>query len=197
MTGKIRTGLFAGALMAFAVFAAPAYAQSYVFTFQNDSSSANYSTYGNVHIDGLFTVGGALPSLITGISGAVSGGSVLDGTIIGLSPYAGSDNILYGTGPTGNYSFGGVSFTVQNGAQTADYNLFDWNGSTFLIFSQADSVGYPQSGTQTGSLEPSITPNLVTPVPEPATWAMLLMGFFGVGFTVRGSRGNQKAVALA
>jgi hypothetical protein len=36
----------------------------------------------------------------------------------------------------------------------------------------------------------------IAAVPEPATWAMLLIGFFGVGFVVRGAR-RKDALAVA
>jgi hypothetical protein len=34
-------------------------------------------------------------------------------------------------------------------------------------------------------------------VPEPAIWAMMLFGFFGVGFMVRGSRRKWGAATTA
>ncbi|MEH2557284.1 hypothetical protein V1286_004813 [Bradyrhizobium algeriense] len=37
----------------------------------------------------------------------------------------------------------------------------------------------------------------VTAVPEPATWAMMILGFFGVGFVAYRNRQNREAVRLA
>jgi hypothetical protein len=34
-------------------------------------------------------------------------------------------------------------------------------------------------------------------VPEPATWAMMILGFFGVGFLAYRNRQNREAVRLA
>jgi hypothetical protein len=41
-----------------------------------------------------------------------------------------------------------------------------------------------------------ITQGFATAVPEPAAWAMMLVGFFGVGFMMRGSR-RKDAIAVA
>lgn len=40
----------------------------------------------------------------------------------------------------------------------------------------------------------AFTGNVVTGVPEPSTWAMMILGFFGLGAAVRGSRRRSAAV---
>jgi len=45
-------------------------------------------------------------------------------------------------------------------------------------------VGRPgnNDGTVVGSYEATITAGMASAVPEPSTWAMLLLGFAGIGF---------------
>ena len=45
-------------------------------------------------------------------------------------------------------------------------------------------------GTINASSSPSLISLNFAPLPEPATWAMMLMGFAGIGLTVRRSRGS-------
>jgi PEP-CTERM motif len=49
-------------------------------------------------------------------------------------------------------------------------------------------------GAQSGSIEEVDVPNPVSPVPEPSTWAMLLIGFAGIGFL---SLRNQKRLSFS
>jgi hypothetical protein len=48
----------------------------------------------------------------------------------------------------------------------------------------------------TGAGNTSGTIDLSSPVPEPATWAMFLLGFLGVGFMVRSAR-RENTIAIA
>jgi hypothetical protein len=60
----------------------------------------------------------------------------------------------------------------------------DWFPTTFPPNSPADTI---TNGSLTGILEFDFTPN--APVPEPSTWAMMLLGFAGLGcFAFRQSR---------
>ena len=188
--------------------AAPAMATTYFFHFQGDPAD---TTYGDVLIDGHFLTAGPLfPSAITGVTGTVSGGSaaVVDGAITALSAYAQSDNTLYNIGTAGDYSFGGVSFTVVNAAQTAtaDYNLFDQGSATFLLVSTIDSTGYAANSTsaapgpvvsdQNAQLAPPTADvGLDAPVPEPASWALMLIGFGLAGGATRARRQASSARA--
>ena len=52
-------------------------------------------------------------------------------------------------------------------------------GDTSVLFA-ADILGNGNTGNVGGS-------GVVTGIPEPATWGMLLLGFFGLGFAFRKS----------
>ena len=203
MSASIKTTAVVAAIAALGM-AAPASATVYFFHFQGDPSNASY---GNVVIDGLFTTAGPVsagPSAITAISGSVSGGSgsVVDGQITNLSPYASSDNRLYNIGTTHDYSFGGVSFTATNSTQSADYNLFDQNGATFLLISTIDSTGYAASSTPAAPVPvssqgapPTAVVGPQSAVPEPTSWALMLAGFGFAGGALRQMRRERIAVA--
>jgi hypothetical protein len=119
---------------------------------------------------------------VTAVSGTVTGGP-LAGTIAGLvggDPGPGTnhlspnstffyDNIFYPTADP-HFDAPGLLFSLV-GAPTKDWNLWGTGPNAYLLY--ADQPAYdPQSaGTLT-----------VTAVPEPATWAMMLLGFMGVGF---------------
>jgi hypothetical protein len=188
MTG-LRAAVCAAALLA---SAGSASAATYFFTFANDDSSANVpgsNGYGDVVINGQFTTADSLlPSAVTGISGTVTGGNsnwIVDGNITGLSSYANADNILFHSGVgAGDYeSFNGISFTVSNGTLTADYNLYGWDGATFLLASTIDSTGFAENGTDAGN-SPG-TGASVSGVPEPSTWAFMLFGICLLGAALR------------
>jgi hypothetical protein len=100
------------------------------------------------------------------------------------------------TGPvTGTYliNFGVDQFSgsfAGTSAATSTLGLFD------LIFTYSISAGTGRFAGGTGSFNqvgtvdvrggpPSRLSLSFVPVPEPATWAMMLLGFAGIGFTVR------------
>jgi hypothetical protein len=180
----MRNLVLAAAAIAALATAGSASAATYIFDFQNTDPT---DAYGAVEVSGTFTASSTLSSSITNITGNVSGAPapLVDGAIAGLSGYAGADNTLYGVGAnTGNQvSFGGVSFSVGG----EDYNLYAYNGGAWLLASSVDSVGYPQNGTP-GTFS-------VTAVPEPATWAMMLVGFGGLGAAMRSRRKLVAATA--
>lgn len=181
----MRNLVLAAAAIAALATAGSASAKTYVFDFQNADPS---DAYGAITIKGTFTASSALPSAISGITGTVSGAPtplLTNGVITGLSPYAGADNTLYAANANINddVSFGGISFSVGSAA----YNLYTYNGGGYLLASSIDPVGYPQNGTP-GALT-------VSAAPEPAVWAMMLVGFGGLGMAIRSRR--KLAVASA
>jgi hypothetical protein len=74
----------------------------------------------------------------------------------------------------------------------------DWQGSSFggssnNLFATADGVGYAQTAGQTG-LQVIAE---VAAVPEPSTWAMMILGFCGVGFMAYRRKQNGSAFSAA
>jgi len=174
------TSILAGAAVLSIAFAASAQAKVYDFSFTGTDVSGS----------GVITTADAsATSAVTSITGAVYDSDVGVGgfDITGLSSYAGADNLLYPTAAP-YVDFGGVSFTTNGGG---DYN-FGLGGSGPLGLILNSSVfnpgGYPVSAP--GSVDISLN---VAAVPEPATWAMMLMGFAGLGAAVRSRRGQAVA----
>jgi hypothetical protein len=106
---------------------------------------------------------------VTGITGTADGNM-----ITGLSSYAGSDQILYPiVYPTSaGVDLAGISFSTLGGP---DFNLYAYQGGTWLLNSTVDWIGYPQNGNPLTSFS-------VSTVPEVSTWVMMLAGFAGLGF---------------
>ena len=132
------------------------------------------------------TVGASGGYDILAIGGTVSGpgpGGVIEGLLgdqPGVATYSPAsantpanqfiyDNVFYLTPP--QLSNPGVLFTIGG---------FAWN-----LFSTAATGpnNYTLDGTNPNSYNPSVTGELtVTAVPEASTWAMMILGFFGMGF---------------
>jgi hypothetical protein len=93
----------------------------------------------------------------------------------GLECTAGCPN--GGTNPPVEPSSGPLDFTVA-GITTA--NFLNVNGYVFA----ADLIG-PRGGTGAVAGDP-----LVAGVPEPSTWAMMILGFLGVGFMAYRRKGQ-------
>lgn len=91
------------------------------------------------------------------------------------------------------------SFAGQNGSQAyAFLNFFDTDG-TFdkVTFSENPTVGGYESDNHTVGFFTAEGGTPVGGVPEPATWAMMLMGFGGLGYTLRRRPVRSGSVALA
>ena len=100
---------------------------------------------------------------ITGFTGSIDGNNISS-----LSSYASADNMLYSTSP--HISQGGVSLVTS----LDTYNLENYIGVELIKYS-VDSNGYVTSGAP-------VTFTIAEAVPEPSTWAMMLLGFAGLGF---------------
>lgn len=105
--------------------------------------------------------------------------------------------------PSGSFqadgSFGPAGQTVKIGALAGSYdgiNFFTLGSSGTLTFTGLTSlyglVNDTNSGNNTGAFEIN-----VSAVPEPATWAMMLMGFGMVGAGVRSRRKQSVRVTYA
>lgn len=172
--------VFACAVSSFAI-AGPAAAQSVPATVGARAPAGTYhldAGNGSVLVDALITTNGS--GHATGISGLVNGAD----PIIGLSNYAGADNNLYVTGAW--VTFGGLSFSTTS---LGDFNFYN-SGSGYygLLSSDRDINGYPDGVVATAH---------VAPVPEPATWAMMLLGFCVVGAALRRTRAKRGLAQFA
>lgn len=158
-----------GLATAMVVAASPASAASYIFDF------AGTNLFGGGPIVGSGTLttddmtvqqNGRDAQKITGITGTYNGSS-----ITGLNPTIfGADNFYYLMGQfvSGN----GLGFDTAAGTSA---NLFASVGNY-----RVNSVNPFQSGFVTAT-----SSAVAGAVPEPATWAMMLFGFGGIGFAMR------------
>jgi len=175
------------AASAFAALLSSAPAKAGIFNFDFEQTGGGYSFIGTV--DTLNTVNASGGYDITQITGTVAGpgpAGVIDGLFGGnpgvatLSPASANtpagqfiyDNSWFLTPPP--FSNPGVLFTIGG---------FEWN-----LFSTASTGpgNFTLDGTNPGSYNPSVTGSLTTTtisgVPEPSTWAMMILGFMSVGF---------------
>jgi hypothetical protein len=181
----IRANLLAIAVLAAGALTTPAAAQQANFNF---SGSGFFG--GTLNGTGVLTTNGTsftnplngyTAQTITGITGTFNGSA-----ITGLSNVFGADNLYYLSGPF--FVDGqGLSFTTAAGISA---NLFITNDTAYRVNTQG-------AGLLTGIVTASSMP--VTPaapsVPEPATWAMMLVGFGAAGYSLR--RRNSRAMQTA
>ena len=125
---------------------------------------------------------------ITGVAGTFDGNAITSLFNNPNQPYADTtstftwDNVLF---PTATYAFDryGIAFSTSAG--------------TFNIFDALADGGTTNTGTPYGLIlgnngsESFGTGSLVAAaVPEPSTWAMMILGFFGIGFMAYRQRKN-------
>jgi hypothetical protein len=144
------------------------------------ASAANASTYlldftaGSDSGVVAFSTAGPWTAAVTAVFGDID-----HHVVTGLSSYAGSDNTLYATDP--HVSYGGVSVATTNDI----YNFADVSGLIVTKYSVNPGGGAQDLVPVTGS---------ITAVPEPAAWAMMLVGFGGVGAAMRSRRSGAAIV---
>jgi hypothetical protein len=169
-----RLGLVGAAAIA-TMAGTPASAAQYLFNFSGTGFFGGTLT-GNGTIttnDQSFVnqLNGYTAQTITGITGTFNGSQ-----ITGLANVTGSNNLFYLTGPffvDGN----GLGFSTASGVSA---NLFVTNDTSYRV----NTMG---AGLLTGLVTASAT-QVTAAVPEPATWAMMLLGFGAIGVSVRRKR---------
>jgi hypothetical protein len=176
----MRKTLLAAAVAAGSMaLAGPANAADYIINFSTNqilfgaaqSGSATVTTSNTLTTSPLGMMGYA----ITGITGMLNGSA-----ITGLSGFQGSDNFYYTSGSFVDGS--GLGFTTAGGTSASLY--FASVAQKYQLTTTSPfSSGYVTA-----------TSRLATPaVPEPAAWAMLMLGFGGIGFALR----RRKAVTVS
>ena len=99
--------------------------------------------------------------------------------------------LITGTDSSGNtgIAYDGTDYYVSN-IYDQSISVFNSSGTWVRDFT-LQTGGY---GTEVEDLSVNYQ-QVLTPVPEPSTWAMMLLGFAGVGFA--GYRASRKSVAIA
>jgi len=128
-----------------------------------------------------FTSDPTSPFLITNVTGSETFNGGLTKAITGIVPvggFADNDNLLIVPASPGFFTLSGISFATATDA----YNL------GFVTIAQGYGFdGYviiQQSTDPAGTFPAGVGPITVniSAVPEPSTWAMMILGFFSVGF---------------
>jgi hypothetical protein len=90
------------------------------------------------------------------------------------------------------FTYEGPNFDVAGGPFPADVVFSGFSAVSSFDGTAAGAytaIGVKNTGTQTGTTTFNEgTVSMPSPVPEPAVWAMMLTGFFGAGFMMRGRR---------
>ena len=177
-----RTRLTAAAVLAL-IAASPACATQFDFNFSgNGFFGGTLAGTGVLITDNTsFTnpTNGYTAQTITGITGTFNGSE-----ITGLAPgLFGANDLFYLTGPffvDGN----GLGFTTAAGISA---NLFVTNDTSYRVNTQG-------AGLLTGLVTASAKAEAPAAVPEPATWAMMLLGFGAIGWQHRRRRSSSRLV---
>jgi PEP-CTERM motif len=179
--------LFSAALFAFAALSTPANAEV-VIDFTQQGSNVVVQGSGTIDLTDLtFSNSGAIGDGIVPVGGAVligtGNGSAYQGNISGPS--------AFGTGTEKNPSLATGNFLgiyegfdrvyvpqgYVSGAQLSATDTYD--NTTLALFGL--TVGTYTYTWGTGIHADSIVVNIAA-VPEPSTWAMMILGFMGIGF---------------
>jgi hypothetical protein len=116
-------------------------------------------------------------------------------TDIGLSTYNGSSLELIkfqATLPSSFLATGGAEYWFSVYSDQPDFNpLFAWSGAN------APGDGSYQSGVGPRTYDRAFSlDGAVSGVPEPSTWAMMILGFCGLGFLAHRRRNQTSALAV-
>jgi hypothetical protein len=176
--------LMAAALLGLAALPAAAHpgapAPTYAYTFSGTNALGNavtgnvtFSTSDTANSDGSFNILGTSGSLTT---------AGVEYTFSGPSSWFGADNTIM-PGVTGLFSLDGTSADFANGESI-----------NFYAFNRGDTVSTGSTDAFTVTLDSFAAAGAV---PEPATWAMLILGFGLVGGALRRRQATRAAPAFA
>ena len=186
------SALLAGCLT-FTAFAVPARAATVTFDWTLAGPATSLGGFGAPGSgSGTFTVTtGTNGDLITGMTGEIGGNFV---TLLPIGT-SGSDDLLF---PIGASFKGGVSVVdldtlgIAVSTTLGEFHIFG-DGSPFSsgTVSGNDIFEAGPNGFGVGTLA------VAAAVPEPSTWAMMLVGFCGLGFIAHRRRIRNTALSVA
>ena len=162
-----------------AVVAVPAQAAQFLFSFSTSTALFGPTVSGNgtfTTSDTAMTVGGQTAYQILSVTGTVNG--------LAITAPTGTYGNYFTTGPS-FLDGSGTSFTVAGGGRVDFFN----QSSNGIYRVNTFSPGSSNFVTAT-SLS-------IAAVPEPGTWALMLLGFGGIGFAMRHRRGLPRLAQVA
>jgi hypothetical protein len=172
-------------------FTSPIAGQLTDFQFTLNSSTVT-SLYGAVYEwtgSGLGTMLWQSPT-VSGIGSQADGGGVFDFSPTGVNLLQGHTYVAFLStfGIAGNSGQATVGACFNAGCTTSDSNLGN------LVYANVFPDGTTTWSNAFGIYDATFSAT-VSAVPEPSTWAMMILGFFGVGFLAYRRRNGIAAVA--
>jgi hypothetical protein len=140
----------------------------------------SYTDGGNTFGSGqFFTSSVSSPFLITNVTGSETYQGVTEAItgVAAVNSYANNDNLLLVPASPAFVTFPGISFTTATDA----FNIGFVSPMYVIVQQSTDPAGTFPPGV-------TLTNFSVSAVPEPSTWAIMLLGFIGLGFAFRQSR---------
>jgi hypothetical protein len=182
--GKMNRSLVACAVLASFAAVAPASASMYAFQFSGNSLFGNRTIEGT----GVFTT--------SDVGVTVPGDNDLGYKILSVSGEVNGSMI---TAPANANGYGYYFLTGPSFLDGTGSRFFTASGLDVDFFNQSSNGRYRVNtfgtgGGFTGFVDTSFAP-VVAAVPEPSTWAMMILGFAGVGFMAYRRKSRPALVA--
>jgi hypothetical protein len=90
-----------------------------------------------------------------------------------------------------------LTLSFADAGSTNFNNLFQNYSTQFIALGNATRLSFSISGQTSANVDALVDNVSVAAVPEPATWAMFLMGFGAVGYSMRSRKVSYKALQSA
>ena len=187
--------LAACGMFASAVFASSVANAAVVVDFTQVGSDVVASANGTLDLTGLTSLGNfGLAESVRGNFAYIGLGSA--GTVAGYSGLAGPASFGTGSSFISSNAFSGTSFAINGSAFGPPYVFVPVgyvsgsaiSGTATFLGQTFASLGLTAGRYGYTSRADSVTVNIGGAVPEPSTWAMMLLGIGGIGMVMRRSR---------